>query len=158
MYKGIEIDSTFKKYSCPVDWWEFVPTADIYSVEHDSSWTGAQIHRSLLDSFVLISHKRIYRSNPYNSGPEAIETYAITNKVVEQYNIVRAEEPGVGKINGHDIALYYPSILDVIYKGIVVIPPHVIPAPQCINPPQPIISNKDEIPQFQYYIERMRRR
>ncbi len=145
---GYEFTDAAVDYSCPNDWWVFIPPQYIYSGNYYRYWYGPHGNSKIIHNTVFINN--VYRNNnvTYVSGPRTRDIEDITHQPVQVFKIKSSNNLNT-RVHNNQVRMYRPAeIRQNLATGQRSIPQNVVTAPQPIRQPQAVNTGQTTPPQF----------
>ena len=146
---GYEFGDNYSPYSCPNDWWVFIPPQYLYTGGYYHYWYGPRGNSEIIHNTEL--QNNTYRNNniTYVGGPRAHDVEQITHKPVQVFKINNSTNLNT-RVHDNVIKMYRPAQIRpaASIAGQRVAPPNVVSAPQQVHAPQPMNSGRATPPQF----------
>ncbi|HXS36119.1 MAG TPA: DUF6600 domain-containing protein [Flavipsychrobacter sp.] len=155
---GFDISVGFGAYSCPDDWWVFLPPRYLYQPRYYHYWAGPRENTTIIHNTTIINNTFINNSNhvTYVTGPRAADIERETNTPVKVYQLSSRNNPGKPKVSNDVIKMYHPmTVAQTTTNGMRPAPSNAVRAPQPVNTrPQPVSSNNGGTPAFRNEVQR----
>ena len=126
-------DEELKQYSCPKDWWIFIPPQYIYSDNYYRYYTGPMGNNNIIKNTKFINN--IYTENgvTYAPGPTTAQTTKITEKPVKVYHLGNSGSPKAAFVHNDLIKMYRPPLVKAASStGEKLVPPDFVTAPRSL--------------------------
>lgn len=124
---------TFRSvYSCPTDWWVFIPAKYIHSSSHYRYWAGPRNNKELLKNSDTISNVYKVKNTVYIQGPRQKQVEEVTHKPVEVFRISHTANM-VTRTHNDEIKMHRPGYITPAEKAT---PPNPVKAPQPVSKPE----------------------
>lgn len=144
---GYELTSGYE-YSCPNDWWVFIPPAYVYSGNYYRYWYGPTGNSKIINNTNFINNTYANNNITYVSGPRAREIEDVTHQPVQVFRIKNSNNLNT-RVHGDQVRMYRPmEIRQGQTNGQRSVPQNVMAAPQPIRTPQPVNTGQATPPQF----------
>ncbi len=144
---GYEVTSSYD-YSCPNDWWVFIPPAYIYSGNYYRFWYGPNGNSRIIRNTVFINNTFSNNNVTYVAGPRAREIEDITHQPVQVFRIKASNNTNT-RVHGEQVRMYRPlEIRQTASNGQRQTPPGVVTAPQPVRQAQAMNTGQATPPQF----------
>ena len=145
---GYELSSSLE-FSCPNDWWVFIPPQYVHTGNYYRYWNGPKNNKEHIKNSVVVTN--VYESNhvKYAPGPRAKEVEEKTHKPLTTYHLANSNNLNT-KSHLNVIKMYRPAEITPVssINGQRVIPPNVVGAPQQIGKPQSLTGHNTTTPEF----------
>jgi len=145
---GYDLNSSMD-YSCPNDWWVFIPPQYLYSSNYYRYWTGPHGNSQIIRSTGIINNRYQANGVTYISGPHSKDIESVTHQPVQVYQLSNGKSLTT-HVHNNEIKMFRPTQVRPasMINGQRVAPPNVVAAPQPIKAPQPINSAQTSTPPF----------
>jgi hypothetical protein len=136
-------------YSCPSDWWVFIPPQYIYGGNYYHYWYGPRGNSEIIHNTEIINNTYVYNHVTYVTGPRAHEVEEYTHKPVQVFKINNSNNPST-RVHDGTIRMYRPAQVSQAPKvnGQRPTPPNLVNAPQRVRTPQAMNTGQPATPQF----------
>ncbi len=137
------------EYTCPGDWWVFIPPQYLYTGNYYRYWNGPRNNKHLISNSDLINNTYSNKGVTYVAGPHSAQVAKTTGKQVLTYKLVNSTNLAT-RVHHEVIKMYRPAEIrpTTSLTGARMVPPNVIAAPQGIGKPQTISSLQTPISEF----------
>jgi hypothetical protein len=136
-------------FSCPNDWWVFIPPQYLYTGNYYRYWNGPRNNKDFLHNSTIVNN--VYENNhiKYVNGPRGKDIEGYTHKPVDVFHLANSSNLNT-KTHLNVIKMYRPpQVMPVSnINGQRVAPPNVVGAPQQINTPQSVTGHANATPEF----------
>ena len=144
-----DLASSYGDYTCPNDWWVFIPYQYIYVGNYYRYWNGPHGNSHIIHHSHTLNN--VYDNNHilYVSGPHTKEVEVATHYTVQVYHIKNSTNLNT-RVHDNEIKMYRPAEIrpDGSAGGYRPSPPNVVSAPQPIKTFQPVNTGQTTPPQF----------
>lgn len=139
---GPNYDFNSGDYSCPNDWWIFIPPQYLYSGNYYRYWYGPRGNRGLIQTTNIINNTYVYNNNTYVSGPQQSQIEQVTHHPVQVYRLDNSPSTTT-YVHQNVVKMFRPAeIKPQPIAGNRIAPPNLVSAPRTVNPkPQPVNSH-----------------
>jgi hypothetical protein len=146
---GYEFGGAYADYSCPNDWWVFIPPQYVYSGNYYRYWYGPRNNNKLVRNTVFMNNTYENNRITYVSGPNLKHIEQTTHKPVQVYRVTNSTNLNT-HVKHNVVRMYRPSeIRPVSTNGTSrITPPNVIAAPRAVRGSQAMNTNEAAQPQF----------
>ncbi len=150
---GFRIGASLLDYSCPGDWWVFIPSQYVYSGSYYQYWQGPRGTHNVYTNSVVINNTFENNNSLYITGPRPAEVRQVTGNNVQVFQIRNSRNYNT-RVHNNVVRMYRPAQVQPARRsnGRRVAPPGVIAAPQVLDKPQPVGSNGGSAPVFRRVI------
>ena len=138
-------------YSCPNDWWVFIPPQYIYTGNYYHYWYGPHGNSQIIHNTNFINHTYENNHVTYVSGPRSADIEGVTHQPVQVFHLANSSNLNTRTTNNNVVKMYRPAQImpAASIGGQKVAPPNVVSAPQPVrSAPQPISTTQTSTPQF----------
>jgi hypothetical protein len=98
------------RYSCPNDWWVFIPQRHIYSNGWHRHYRGPRYNNTYINNTTIINNTYINNNNTYVIGPRRHELERATGRKIDVYNVRNENRPGRTMVRNKDVNIYRPEV------------------------------------------------
>jgi len=136
-------------YSCPNDWWVFIPPQYIYTGNYYRYWYGPHSNSDIIHHTDFIKNNYVNNHVTYVLGPRSHDVEQITHKPVQVYHITNSTNLTT-HVHSTDIKMYRPAEIRPAsgINGTRPVPPNVVGAPQPVKNSQAVNAGQTTPPQF----------
>ncbi len=137
-------------YSCPNDWWVFIPPQYMYTGNYYHYWYGPRGNSKIIHNTNFINHTFENNHVTYVSGPRSNEIEGITHQPVQVYHLANSTNMNT-RTSNNVVKMYRPARIApaATMGGQKVTPPNVVSAPQPVrSAPQPVSTGQSTPTQF----------
>jgi hypothetical protein len=136
-------------YTCPGDWWVFIPPQYIYSGRYYQYWQGPMGNTRIIKHTTIINNTFEYNSVTYITGPHIAQVRQVTGNPVQVFKVRNSRNQNT-RIHNDVVRMYRPAEIRVSPRatGQVPTPPNVMTAPRPVRQPQAVTSNPGATPPF----------
>jgi len=146
---GYAFNSVYGDYSCPADWWVFIPQQYIYTGNYYHYWYGPRNNQTIINNTTVINNTYENNHITYVAGPRANQIEAVTHQPVKVYHLANSSSNTNTRVHNDVVKMYRPmEVKAVADNGPKPTPPNVIRAPQPIRTPTEISSHSGAAPTF----------
>jgi hypothetical protein len=147
---GYEFTSAYGDYSCPNDWWVFIPPQYVYTGNYYRYWYGPRGNSTIMGNTRFINNTYENNHITYVSGPRAHDVENVTHQPVQVYRIRNSSSNLRTRVHNNEIKMYRPAeIRPAAPNGQrSAAPPNVVTAPQPVRTAQPVNAGQTTPPQF----------
>ncbi len=137
-------------YSCPEDWWIFMPPRHIYKPHYSNVWRSDFIHgphhtHHIIERTHYITNTFGGRDVTYYSGPRTSEVQQVTHKPVPVYHLNNVSARGQDHISSNVLNNYHPARIEPLKSdGTRPVPAQVMQAPQPVGAPADVKVKWDQ--------------
>ncbi|XZF14989.1 DUF6600 domain-containing protein [Chitinophagaceae bacterium MMS25-I14] len=139
---GITVSFSFGSgYSCPMDWWVFIPGSYIYNPRFQSYYRGPRYNQTYINRTTIINNTYINNSThtTYVTGPRANEIQRVTRQPVHVYQVQNTNRIGTPSIGNNTLSIYRPQIRQTTGTA------NVRPRPQQVVKPTQSIGRPEAV-------------
>lgn len=147
---GYDLASTYNDYSCPSDWWVFIPPQYLYSGSYYHYWYGPHSNSQIIGNTNFVNNTYVTNRVTYVNGPRAREIEDRTHQPVQVYKVTNSTSNLNTRVKHNVVKMYRPAEIRpaASVNGHRATPPNVVSAPQAVRAPQAINSGQTTPPQF----------
>jgi len=109
LHPGINITEGYS-YNAPPEEWVFVPHQHITSITINNYYINKTQNVTYISNTTVINNTNVYRNTRYVSGPQKNEVERMTGRPVDEWKFREMNNPGAGKTNKGELAVYRPFI------------------------------------------------
>lgn len=143
-----EFNSTYGDYSCPNDWWVFIPYQYIYTGNYYRYWYGPRGNSHIISNSHFVNNNYETNHISYVSGPRIKDIENVTHQPVQIFHIKNSTNLNT-RVHNTEIKMFRPAeIRPNAPDGVRGLPPNVVAAPQPIRAQQAVNSGQTTPPQF----------
>ena len=147
---GYDFSPSAGDYSCPNDWWVFIPPQYLYTGNYYHYWYGPHGNSEIIGNTTF--ENNTYENNhiTYVSGPRTKEIEGVTHQTVQVFHLRNSASNLNTRIHNNEIKMFRPAEIRPAAPsgGQRVSPPDVVAAPQAVRSPQAMNSGQATPPQF----------
>jgi hypothetical protein len=142
-------------YSCPNDWWVFIPVQYIYSGQYYRYWYGPRNNSHLVHNTDLVNNTFENNHVKYVQGPRVKEVEGAIHQPVQVFKISNSRSRNA-HVHNDVIKMYRPNEVRPAppIDGRRPTPPNVVSAPQPVAKPQSISGKPNKTPDFKVDVPR----
>lgn len=146
---GFSFGSSAADYSCPNDWWVFIPHQYIYTSNYYRIWYGSRGNSRIIHNTHFMNNTFENNHVTYVSGPHAMQVEQVTHQPVQVFKLSNSASLTT-RVHNDVIKMYRPAEIrpSTTINGQRVLPPNVVTAPQPVNKPQPTNGRINAAPEF----------
>jgi hypothetical protein len=150
-----EVTVNMSNYSCPNDWWTFIPSQYIYSGSYYRYWSGPRSNSTLIPRTTIINNVYVNNNTQYVSGPHLHQVQQVSKQPVQIYKITNSTSLNT-RVRNNNVKMYRPAEIRPLASsnGRRVPPPNVVTAPQPVRMSQTINLDQTTRPQFRSELPR----
>jgi hypothetical protein len=136
-------------YSCPADWWTFLPPKYLYTGNYYRYWYGPRNNTHLVHNTDFANNTYVHNDVTYVTGPRIKQVEDLSHQAVEVFKVVNSTNLNTRVHNGV-VKMYRPLEIHpaATISGKRVMPPGVVNAPHKIEKPQRINDNPPATPRY----------
>lgn len=152
-----EFTVNMSNYSCPNDWWTFIPSQYIYSGNYYRYWSGPRGNNTLITRTTIINNVFVTNNAQYVSGPHLQQVQQVSKQPVQIYKITNSTSLNTRVTQRtNTIRMYRPAEVRPLAAshGRRVAPPNTIVAPQPVRMSQTINTDASVRPAFRSELPR----
>ncbi|MES2703508.1 MAG: DUF6600 domain-containing protein [Bacteroidota bacterium] len=146
---GYDVTATYTDYSCPGDWWVFIPPQYVYTGNYYRYWNGPRNNSSIITGSRVVSNHYAGSNVTYVSGPRQKDIEQHTNQPVQVYKITNSRNLNT-RVHNNVVRMYRPAEIKQVaaYSGERGVPPDVVSAPRPVRASQPVSTSQTSAPRF----------
>ena len=91
---GFTFQSNYDNYTCPDDWWVFIPPQYIYSGNYYSYWYGPRSSSRILQNTSFVNNIFVNNNVSYVMGPRSHDIEQYTHQPVQVYQLKNSANLG----------------------------------------------------------------
>ena len=136
-------------YSCPNDWWVFIPPQYIYSGNYYHYWAGPHGNSQIIHNTEIVNNSYAANGVTFVPGPHSKDIENITHKPVDMYQLTNGKSLTTN-VHNNVVKMFRPAMVRPApsVNGKRVPPPNVVAAPKPIKSAQPVNSAQTSTPPF----------
>lgn len=96
-------------YSCPRDWWVFIPGRYIYGGNYYRFWAGSQGNNTVYTQSTPMDNSYMTGANTYVYGPRVQDVEGQTHSPVQVYKVNNSGSPRMASVHQGIIKLFRPT-------------------------------------------------
>jgi hypothetical protein len=146
---GFSFGASDREYSCPNDWWVFIPPQYMYTGNYYRYWSGPRGNSHIIHNTSFTNNTFENNHVTYVSGPNVRQVEQATHQPVQILKLSNSTNLTT-RVHNNVIKMYRPAQIrpSATINGQRVLPPHVITAPQPVSKPQPTNGRQNAAPEF----------
>lgn len=138
--------ATPEKYTCPKDWWVFLPPQYLYTGNYYSYWSGPTGNSAILKSATQINNYYENSNITFIYGPYTKEVEKVAKKPIKQFHLGSSANV-LTKVHHEEIKMFRPlEIKSLSVFGNNPVPPGVVNATQPITLKPQLINGQKGTP------------
>ena len=124
-------------YSCPNNWWVFIPPQYLYTGNYYHYWNGPRDNSGILTNTTFVRNMFVNNNVTYLTGPRAREVEAITHQPVQVFHLANSKSFN-SRVHDNIVKLYHPMEVKpaATIDGQRATPPNAVGAPQPVRTSQ----------------------
>lgn len=136
-------------YTCPNDWWVFIPAQYIYSGQYYRYWYGPRNNKHYLQNTDFANNTFEQNHVTIVQGPRVKEVESATHQPVQVFKITNSRSRNT-HLHNDVIKMYRPGQIQPAppVEGRRPAPPNVVAAPQPVRAAQPVSGRPAKTPDF----------
>lgn len=128
---------TFGGYTCPSDWWIFIPQRQLYH-----RWPRHRpYNNTVINNTTIIVNTQVHNHITHVTGPGVDEVRSVTGNNVQVYNVQDVKTPGAVNVQGNAVHMFRPTVSRSETENAPIKPANVIRAPKAISAPGSVRPN-----------------
>ena len=146
---GYDLNSSMD-YTCPNDWWVFIPPQYLYNGGYYRYWYGPHGNSNIVHRTSIVNGRYTANGVSYVSGPHVKDVERVTGKPVQVYDLANGASRTT-TVHNTTVKMYRPAEVrpSANVNGLRPAPPNVVVAPQPIKTtPQPVSTSQTSTPPF----------
>ena len=146
---GYQFGPSYAEYTCPNDWWIFIPPQYVYTGNYYHYWNGPRGNSRIIGTTTVINNTYVNNNVTYVSGPHAAQVQQVTGQPVQVFH-VRSSNNMNTRVHNNEVRMYRPSeVRPTAPNGTErPVPPNVVAAPQPVRSAQPVNTSQSPTPPF----------
>jgi hypothetical protein len=146
---GFDMGAAYGSYSCPADWWVFVPSQYVYASNFYRYWHGPRNNNHLVANTTFINNTYTSNNIVYVSGPNPRQVQQATNQPVQVFKLTNSSSFNTREHN-NVVRMYRPAEVRQVPAGTDQrgTPPGLVSAPRPVRVGQAVNSSETSAPQF----------
>jgi hypothetical protein len=154
---GYEFANAYGDYSCPNDWWVFIPPQYVYTGNYYRYWYGPRGNSHIINNTVFVNNTYVNNHVTYVSGPRGHDIESITHQPVQVYKLTNSTNLNT-RVHHDVIKMYRPMEIRqaATINGQRSTPPNVVRAPQPVRTAQSVNTGQATPPQFRTRLQNNR--
>jgi hypothetical protein len=145
---GYQFGPSFVEYSCPNDWWVFIPPQYVYTGNYYHYWNGPRGNGKIMRSTTVMNNTYENNHVTYVSGPHASQVQQVTGTPVQVFHVRNSGNRNT-RVHNSEVRMYRPAeIKPTARNADHPVPPNVVAAPQPVHAAQPISNTQSATPPF----------
>lgn len=131
-----EDGAKLERYTCPGDWWVFIPPQYVYDDHYYQYWNGPHANSKHMKNTHFVTNTFERGRDVYLAGPTATQVKQATGKVLQVYKVKNSKSRNI-RLHNDEVRIFKPAEINPVGKtgGDDPYPADVVVAPRPLGQP-----------------------